>query len=196
MNFNIEKAKWFNEPKNAILKEDKITISTDGGSDFWQRTYYGFQNDNAHVLYVEIDETYFTLEAKVTFNTNSMFDQCGLCIYQDSETWMKSGIEYHNEKEAWMGSVVTNHGYSDWATTMVDASIKTIWYRLSRRESDFLIENSFDGETFNQMRIFHMFDCQATINVGLLACSPMEDGGFDAVFEGVKFMECLWNKHE
>ena len=29
------------------------------------------------------------------------------------------------------GSVVTNHGYSDWATTDIPAGVKEMWYRLT-----------------------------------------------------------------
>ncbi len=32
----------------------------------------------------------------------------------------------------------TVHEHSDWATTDIDASVKSMWYRLSRRESDYL----------------------------------------------------------
>lgn len=55
-----------------------------------------------------------------------------------------------------MGSVVTNHGYSDWATTDISSDINSMWYRFSRRDSDYCIECSEDGINFRQMRIFHM----------------------------------------
>lgn len=43
-----------------------------------------------------------------------------------------------------LGSVVTNNGYSDWAATEIPADVKTMWYRLSRREDDYCIECSED----------------------------------------------------
>ena len=52
---------------------------------------------------------------------------------------------------------MTNNGYSDWATTEIDAEIKSMWYRLSRREDDYCIECSEDGIRFKQMRICHMW---------------------------------------
>ena len=67
----------------------------------------------------------------------------------------KASIECENENFSRLGSVVTNLGYSDWATTDID-TISGIWYRLSRRGSDFLVESSFDGVSFKQMRIFHL----------------------------------------
>lgn len=136
------------------------------------------------------------MTVKVTFNTHSLFDQCGVAVYQNSDCWFKAGVEYRNEEEAWMGSVVTNHGYSDWATTMIEAGTTCIWYRLSRRESDFQLESSFDGVDFKQMRIFHLFDGGEAVNVGLLACSPFDQGSFEAVFSDIKVEDCLWEAHE
>ena len=46
-------------------------------------------------------------------------------------------LNTENNEYQRLGSVVTNKGYSDWATTDVEASIKSMWYRLSRRESDY-----------------------------------------------------------
>lgn len=46
--------------------------------------------------------------------------------------------------------VVTNHGYSDWATTEIPATVKSMWYRLSRRDDDFCIKCSADGKIFQE----------------------------------------------
>ena len=42
--------KWIREPKQYNIEHDKIKIITEPNTDLWQRTYYGFQNDNAPVL--------------------------------------------------------------------------------------------------------------------------------------------------
>lgn len=193
--FNTKEAKWFFEPKNFLLEKDRVEIITEPNTDFWQRTYYGFRNDNAHVLYITTDEKYFSFTVKAEFNSTELFDQCGVAIYQNSENWVKAGIEYHDNDIAWLGSVVTNHGYSDWATTNIGSSVKRMWYRLSRRESDYCIENSCDGINFEQMRIFHLFEGAGKINIGLLACSPSKNS-FKAVFTEIKVTECLWEAHE
>lgn len=44
-----------------------------------------------------------------------------------------------------LGSVLTNNGFSDWATTVIDASVKSMWYRFSGREDDYCIEWSAAG---------------------------------------------------
>ena len=38
---------WTNEPKQYSISDSIITIVTEPNTDLWQRTYYGFQNDNA-----------------------------------------------------------------------------------------------------------------------------------------------------
>ena len=53
--------------------------------------------------------------------------------------------------------------YSDWATTEIPADIKSMWYRLSRREDDYCIECSEDGVVFKQMRICHVWNGQQAV---------------------------------
>ena len=116
-------------------------------------------------------------------------------MYLDSDNWLKCSIEYENDKIQHLGSVVTNHGYSDWATTVIDASIKSMWYRFSRREDDFCIECSEDGINFSQMRVCHMWEAVNEICFGLYACSP-ENSSFKATFTYMDITECKWSAHD
>jgi Uncharacterized conserved protein len=104
-------------------------------------------------------------------------------------------VEYENEAYQHLGSVVTNNGFSDWATTVIDASVKSMWYRLSRREDDYCIECSTDGITFHQMRICHMHKGNGKIQFGIYACSP-ENSSFKAVFSNMQVMDCQWKAHD
>lgn len=187
--------KWTRAPKQYEIKKDKITIITEPNTDLWQRTYYGFQNDNAPVLQVTTKEKYFSFTVKTHFDSKRRFDQCGIVLYLDSENWLKASIEYENQSYQRLGSVVTNHGYSDWATTDIDASVKTMWYRLSRRESDYCIECSHDGVNFKQMRICHMWEGAEEIRFGIYACSP-EQSSFQAEFTDFSLTECKWAEHK
>lgn len=186
---------WTREPKKYAIEEDKIVIVTEPGTDLWQRTYYGFQNDNAPVLQMETEEKYFSFVVKTEFDSKHRFDQCGVVMYLDSENWLKASIEYENEEYQRLGSVVTNHGYSDWATTDIDASVKSMWYRFSRRESDYCLECSEDGINFKQMRICHMWEGKDKIVFGIYACSP-ENSSFEATFTHMEITECKWKAHE
>lgn len=193
---DLTQFKWIREPKNYLINDDTIEIMTEPYTDLWQRTYYHFQNDNAPILQIETEETYFSFVVQTVFkDSHTRFDQCGIALYLDSENWLKASVEYENETFQHLGSVVTNHGYSDWATTTIDASIKSMWYRLSRREDDYCIECSQDGKTFNQMRICHLYKGKQKIQFGIYACSP-ENSSFKAIFSNMKLMECQWKAHD
>lgn len=193
---NTKVFRWIREPKTYKIEEDRIEITTEPHTDLWQRTYYHFRNDNAPVLQMETEEKYFSFIVKTEFtDSHHRFDQCGIVMYLDSENWVKGSIEYENDQFQHLGSVVTNHGYSDWATTVIDASIKSMWYRFSRREDDYCIECSTDGVHFDQMRICHMHEGGGKIQFGIYACSP-EDSSFTAVFTDMKMAECQWKAHD
>ncbi len=193
---NFDNFEWIRKPQSYRVNHDVIEIITVPHTDLWQRTYYHFQNDNAPVFQMETEEKYFSFTVKTDFaDSHQRFDQCGIVMYLDSENWLKASIEYENEAYQHLGSVVTNQGYSDWATTEISADVKTMWYRLSRREDDFCIENSEDGVKFKQMRICHMHKGNGKVQFGIYACSP-EESSFKAVFSNMQLGECMWKAHD
>ena len=196
MTLNIDSFKWTRQPESCVIKGDTIEVVTKPGTDLWQRTYYHFRNDNAPVFQMETEEKFFSFVVKTDFTeSHHRFDQCGIVMYLDSENWLKGSVEYENENFQHLGSVVTNNGYSDWATTAIPANVKTMWYRLSRREDDYCIECSQDGENFTQMRVCHMLHGGGKIRFGIYACSP-EESSFKAVFTDMKLSECAWKAHD
>ncbi len=193
---NLLNFEWIREPREYKISEDKIEIITEPNTDLWQRTYYHFRNDNAPVLQAKTDEQYFSFTVKTDFSgAHTRFDQCGIAMYLDSENWLKASVEYENGEFSHLGSVVTNGGYSDWATTEISPIIKEMWYRLSRRKDDFCIECSEDGVKFKQMRICHMSIAKEEIRFGIYACSP-ESSSFKATFTDLSFGECTWKAHD
>ena len=112
-------------------------------------------------------------------------------MYLDSYNWFKASIEYENEHFQRLGSVVTNKGYSDWATTDIPSDIKEMFYRFSRRKSDYCIEYSYDGKDYRQMRIFHMVQGAGSISFGIYACSPTT-GTYKAKFTDMQVTDCMW----
>jgi len=205
---DFRKARWLNEPAQQEVTGDHVTMVTEPTTDLWQRSYYGFRNDNAPMLLLEVDEN-FTFTTHVSFDYQGLFDQCGLVIYESSDFWFKVSVEY-DKAYSRLGSVVTNHGYSDWATTDISTPAE-IWYRLSRRGPDFLVEQSADGREFHQMRVFHIHTLGETtremgtlnppapaeepVHFGLYACSPV-DSSFRVVFDQFAYGPCLWRAHE
>ena len=195
MVFDVNKLEWTRFPASSSIAEDKIEIVTAPRTDLGQRTYYHFRNDNAPVLQMKTEEKYFSFTVKTEFDSKHRFDQCGVVMYLDSDNWLKASIEYENEEFQHLGSVVTNHGYSDWATTEIPGHIRSMWYRLSRREDDFRIECSDDGVHFRQMRVCHVHEAKDEIAFGIYACSP-EDSSFQATFTHMELSECMWLPHD
>lgn len=195
MNFTENEMIWTRAAKSYKISKEKIEIKTEPHTDLWQRTYYNFRNDSAPVLQIETDRRFFSFVVKTEFDGTHRFDQCGVAVYLDSENWLKASTEYENDSVQHLGSVVTNGGFSDWATVEIPASVKTMWYRLSRRNNDFRIENSFDGRVFKQMRICHLNKANDKIRFGIYACSP-EESSFTAIFTNMEILECQWKAHD
>ena len=196
MTLDIDNFKWTRQPERGVIKGDTIEVVTKPGTDLWQRTYYHFRNDNAPVFQMETEEKFFSFIVKTDFTeSHHRFDQCGVVLYLDSDNWLKGSVEYENEEFQHLGSVVTNNGYSDWATTAIPSQVKTMWYRLSRREDDYCIECSQDGVRFSQMRVCHMQQGGGKIRFGIYACSP-EQSSFKAVFTDMQRTECAWKAHD
>jgi regulation of enolase protein 1 (concanavalin A-like superfamily) len=208
MMIDFTQANWIFKPKKYDVTNEVVSITTQPNTDFWQRSYYGFRNDNAPSLLLESKDN-FTFTVKASFCYQKQFDQCGIIIYLDSDNWFKASIEFENNQYSRLGSVVTNSGYSDWAT--VDIKLpECIWYRLNRRGPDFLIESSLDGIHFKQMRVFHLhklgdtttemgkmdppLSAEHNIRFGLYACSP-QASSFTANFSHMILEPTTWLSH-
>ena len=162
---------WFNEPKQYRIGNG-LEIFTDEKTDFWQNTHYGFQRDDGHCLLTQHGDD-FSLTTHVEFSPREMYDQCGLIVRIDSQNWIKVSTEFENERVSRLGSVVTNLGFSDWATQDIPSGHRAMWYRISKRGPDFLLENSYDGQAWHQMRIAHLHKQTSQYEIGVYACSPI-----------------------
>ncbi len=149
-----------------------IEIVTDGQTDFWQRTHYGFRRDNGHFLFNRLKGD-FCATTHVRFTPRSQYDQCGMMVRADEDHWIKLSTEYEDATLSRLGSVVTNLGYSDWATQDVSSEIQECWYRITREDNDFLLENAYAENVWTQLRVAHLHNAPDTLAVGLYACSPL-----------------------
>lgn len=184
---------WLNEPAEFRLN-DGLELVTKPKTDFWQRTHNGAQRDNGHALLTKLQGD-FTVTTQVESEFAARYDQCGLMIRTDAENWIKTSAELENENTNRLGSVVTNLGYSDWASQDIPAELPRLWYRASRCGGDFLIEASFDGHAWIQLREAHMHRCPVLLEVGIYACSPTGDG-FTCRFRELVITESRWGRRE
>lgn len=187
---------WIREPERWEIKDGRLSVTTKPHTDLWQRTYYHFRNDTAPCFQFETEEEYFSFSVRTDFaKSHHRFDQCGVVLYLDSENWLKGSVEYEDGEYSHLGSVVTDGGFSDWATTEIPGNVKTVWYRLSRRKDDFRIDCSFDGQKYSQMRICHLKKAVGKIRLGVYAASP-EESSFEAEFSELSLGPCLWLAHD
>ena len=180
---------WFNRPVDFQV-DNGLHITTGPETDFWQRTHYGFQNDNGHALLCDMSGD-FSMETAVRFTFKNRYDQCGLLLRLDTENWIKFSTEYETPQLSMLGSVVTNLGYSDWATTELDGDPGQMWYRISKNGPDFLLQASNDGRKWQQQRVAHLHAPCETIQAGLYACTPV-DGRFSCTFDYLLIDENNW----
>ena len=198
---------WLNPAPGCVSDAAGVRITTSPGTDLWQRTYYGFRTDNAPALLVPVQDD-VTLTVRASFRYGRRYDQAGVLVRLDADTWAKASIEHEDEGVPRLGSVVTHDGYSDWATRDVERSQQR-WYRVSRRGPDFRFESSADGDAWEQLRIFHLHplgetaahDAAAptsasgsTVLIGVYACSP-EQSSFEAVFDRIDLAPGIWQPH-
>ncbi len=169
-----ERFQWANEPPRWQL-DAALELITAPDTDYWQRTHYGFRRDNGHFFFT-LARGDFTLVAQLYSEPNAQYDQCGLMARAGAEQWVKCSAEYETAEHSRLGSVVTNHGYSDWASQDVAGPVTQLWYRLRREGDDILVDWSPDGADWRQMRVAHLHDCPAELQVGVYACSPMGAG--------------------
>ncbi len=162
---------WFNEPTKYQLGNG-LEIYTDAETDFWQRTHYGFRRDDGHCLFTKQSGD-FSIMTHVEFSPQAQYDQCGLIVRVDAENWIKTSTEYEDAQVSRLGSVVTNLGYSDWATQDISSDHNEMWYRISKNGADFLLESSFDGQKWAQLRVAHLHKLPEELQVGVYVCSPI-----------------------
>ncbi len=170
----LQSFRWMCEPTSWSL-DAVLEFKTDPDTDYWQRTHYGFRRDNGHFFYTQLDGD-FSLTAAFTYEQTAQYDQAGLMCRVDADTWIKCSAEYETPSLGRLGSVVTNLGFSDWASQDVEGNPNAMHYRLDRQGDDFRLSWSTDGSDWRQMRITHLHNCPSQLQVGIYACSPVGPG--------------------
>ena len=178
---------WFCPPKQWSMENGCLSIYPDAKTDFWQRTHYGFRNDNGHFLYIEVPDN-FILTTRVRFFSTHQYDQAGLMVRISPDFWLKTSIEFEPDEPNRLGAVVTRYGYSDWSTQDISKQVTEYLLRIQREENDFIVEyRPSENEHWSQIRMAHLeISTETTVQCGLYACSPLE-AGFKAEFEYLDF---------
>jgi len=183
---------WFNEPKKWSSDSSTITVHTDGKTDFWRKTHYGFERDNGHFYSRSLPgDQSFTVTVNVRGKYNTLYDQGGLMVRIDEKNWIKCGVEYVDGNQ-FASVVVTVNGWSDWSIVSIN-SPDVLRLRVKREKEAVHIEYA-EGENgeYKMMRLayFPVIDKSQSLMVGIMCASPGEDTqGFDINFEGLNIVE-------
>jgi regulation of enolase protein 1 (concanavalin A-like superfamily) len=169
---------WFNQPKIWSIEDNTLTMFVTPKTDFWRITHYGFIVDDGPFCYETVGGE-FEAKVKITGDYKSRFDQMGLMLRIDHKTWIKTGVEFVNNKIN-ISAVVTNDK-SDWSVIEIAHNPKSLWLKTVRRLDAVEIFYSFDDETYTMMRLAYFPD-HVPVMVGMTAASP-DGNGFDATFE-------------
>jgi len=170
-----------------------LTVTPAAKTDYWSNTFYGFpdpQPHNGHVAFVEVVGD-FVCSVSVTARPRARYDQAGLMVLVPGSAgdWLKTSVEFIPDGPSHLGSVVTNGGFSDWATQDLElprdaaAAASSFDFRVRRLGCDYIVEarpggagaGAGAGSAWSQIRMAHLHADRAgaPVRVGLYACSPI-----------------------
>jgi regulation of enolase protein 1 (concanavalin A-like superfamily) len=174
----MDNMQWFNQPKKWNFENNKLSMFVTPKTDFWRITHYGFIVDDGPFFYQTLGGE-FEAKVKITGDYQARYDQMGLMLRIDEKTWIKTGVEFVNNKIN-ISAVFTNEK-SDWSIIELQNRPKSLWLKAVRKLDSVEIFYSFDDETYSMMRLAYFPD-NIQVMVGMTAASP-DGNGFDALFE-------------
>lgn len=177
---------WRNPPSRWQVDSGTLVVYPDAATDFWQRTHYGFQFDNGHLLALPVDGD-FVLETHVRFHPVHQYDQAGLMLHAGESCWIKASVEHEVDGPAQLGTVLTNLGYSDWSLQDFRFAENEVRLRITKTGGDVVVEFGSAADTkWKPMRVGHLdFPANECVLAGIYACSP-KGAGFRAEFLELK----------
>lgn len=166
-------AAWLNPPLRADADEDGLLVTTRPRSDFWRTTGYGFVHDDGHALLAPFAAG-TAVEVGFMAQLDHVYDQAGIMVRVDAETWIKAGIELSDGLPQ-IGAVVTR-GRSDWSMAPVpDWAGRHVTVRASRAGDAVTIRARCEGGPWRMVRLAPLAP-EATAAAGPFCCSPDSDG--------------------
>jgi len=116
--------RWYNEPRKwEIYGDSTLSMHVTPQTDFWRKTQYGFTVDDGPFCYTKVGGE-FEVTLKITGEYKTRYDQMGLMIRKDEKNWIKTGVEFVNDKIN-LSAVVTLKR-SDWSIVELSEKPKSI----------------------------------------------------------------------
>ncbi len=178
----LDQLQWYNPPLSTAVKDGVLTVKTGDQTDFWRETFYGFVHDDGHFGFTEVSGD-FSAEVSFAGDYTELYDQAGMMIRLDAETWLKAGIEYTDGQQHL--SVVVTRGVSDWSVLPLTTPPAEIKLRLTRLGGAVLVHASLNGgASYTMLRLAALTDA-VKVQVGVMCCSPKRSG-FQVTFWGLE----------
>ena len=165
--------RWTHAPVAVSPDGDDLVVTAAEGSDAWRHTAYGFVHDSAHALVAPFAAG-TAVEVTFTADLPEQFDQAGVFVAVDEETWVKAGLE-RSDGRLQLGAVVT-HGWSDWSVAPVDDwAGRRVTVRVSRSDDALIVRAGLEGEERQFVRVTPL-DGARSAEAGPYLCSPTRAG--------------------
>ena len=164
---------WTTAPARVEVGDDGMRVTAVEGSDAWRVTSYGFVHDTEHALLVPFEQG-TAVEVSFRLDFSAQFDQAGVFVRVDDETWTKAGVE-RSDGEDGLGAVVTR-GVSDWSLAPVPGwHGREVTVRASRSGDALTVRARVDDEPWRLVRVSPL-DADAAVTAGPMCCAPSRDG--------------------
>ena len=170
--------KWMNESK-VEEADGKIMVYATPKSDFFcggdeQDEFTPPTKTNAPFYYTDVTGD-FVLRVKVSHDFLYTYDSSSVLVMIDENNWAKICFEATDFNTHAAVSVITKDGLSDDANGC-NIEGNAAWLQIVRAKNAFGFQYSVNGKDFYMMRFFKM-NAGKTVKVGLLAQSPLGEGG-------------------
>ncbi len=164
---------WTTPPAAVAERDGDLLVTAVAGSDAWRHTAYGFVHDDAHGLLAPLPPE-AALEVDLDVDLTEQFDQAGVLLRANEETWVKAGVELADGAPQ-LGAVVTI-GRSDWSVRPVPAwAGRRATIRLSRSGDAVTVRARVDDEPFELVRVAP-FPAGIPAAAGPYCCAPTRAG--------------------
>ncbi|NUO59587.1 MAG: DUF1349 domain-containing protein [Hamadaea sp.] len=173
----LERMSWLNEPGEWSSEGGVLRAVTEFRTDFWRETFYGWVTDNGHFFSLPVTGD-FTAEVVVAAEHTTRFDQAGMMVRADARNWLKSGLEVTSGVV--QVSTVYTRGFSDVSMAPVAGFRGEVAMRVTRFGAALTVHCRSGDDPWQLLRLGYL-DLPATVEVGVMCCSP-ERAGLRATF--------------
>ncbi|KAA9089341.1 DUF1349 domain-containing protein [Microbacterium radiodurans] len=170
--------RWTHDPESVDEAGDSLIVTAREGSDAWRTTSYGFVHDTEHALLAPLAPD-SAVEVSFRLDFAAQFDQAGVFLRVDDETWIKAGVE-HSDGVDGLGAVVTR-GVSDWSLAPVEGwSGRIVTVRASRSGDAVTVRARVEGtpgadDDWRLVRVAPLAP-DAEVAAGPFCCAPTRSG--------------------